>query len=210
MRILLACEESQAVCKEFRAQGHEAFSCDILPCSGGHPEWHIQGDVINILNDDWDMMIAFPPCTYISNAGAAWLWRGGKLNQERYEKGMKARDFFMRIYNSDCKRIAIENPTPSKVFELPEPNQVIEPYYFGDEYIKRTLLWLKGLPPLIHSCGTDLFCDKITHVKPKSHWVNSTSNYRHNKGLKPGLKRKPKDRSKTFPGIAAAMAEQWG
>lgn len=159
MKILVACEESQAVTKELRALGHEAFSCDIIPCSGGHDEWHIMQDVLPLLNgcchfktldglehyiEKWDMIIAFPPCTYLSNAGARHLYKGGILNIERYEKGMKAKDFFMKFWNAPCERIAIENPTPSKIYELPPKTQVIQPWQFGHPFTKRTQLWLKG------------------------------------------------------------------
>lgn len=143
MKVLVACEESQEVCKAFRALGHEAYSCDIQECSGGHPEWHIKGDVIKLICPDillcsfdhnipdemwgefrtmdgkthelpprWDLIIAHPPCTYLSNAGARWLYAGGKLNQERYKNGLAGKDFFMKFYNANCERIAIENPIP--------------------------------------------------------------------------------------------------
>ncbi len=145
-----------------RKLGHEAYSCDIEPCSGGHPEWHIRENVIPLLNGDCefftndyiihairgrrDMILAFPPCTYLTNAGARHLWKNHELNQERYEKGLEAKEFFMMFYNADCERIAVENPTPSRIYELPERTQVIQPYQFGHPYTKRTQLWLKGLP----------------------------------------------------------------
>ena len=110
MKILVACEESQEVCKAFRALGHEAYSCDIEPCSGGHPEWHLQADALELLKMQWDMILAFPPCTYLSNAGARHLFRGGQLNQERYAKGLKAKEFFLKFLNADCPRICVENP----------------------------------------------------------------------------------------------------
>lgn len=138
MKILVACEESQRVCIEFRKRGHEAYSCDIEPCSGGHPEWHLQQDVIPLLNQHWDMIIAFPPCTYLTNAGARHLYKGGVLNQERYKKGIEAKQFFMKFYNADCEKISIENPTPSRIFELPEKTQVLQPYQFGHPFTKRT------------------------------------------------------------------------
>ena len=144
MKILVACEESQAVTIEMRKLGHEAYSCDIEPCSGGHPEWYIQGDVTPLLKQKWDMIIAFPPCTYLTNAGARHLWKGGELNLERYEKGMEAKEFFMKIYNADCPLIAIENPVPSRVYELPEKTQYIHPWEHGHPVTKRTCLWLKG------------------------------------------------------------------
>lgn len=122
MKILVACEESQEVTKEFRKKGHEAYSCDIIECSGGHPEWHLQVDALELLKMDWDMILAFPPCTYLTNAGARHLWKNHELNQERYAKGLEAKEFFMKFYNADCPRIAIENPTPSKIFGLPKPS----------------------------------------------------------------------------------------
>ena len=193
MKILVACEESQRVCIEFRKLGHKAYSCDILPCSGGHPEWHIQQDVIPLLNEKWDMIIAFPPCTYLSNAGARHLFPCGKLNVERYKKGLLAKELFMAIYNADCSKIAIENPTPSKIYELPEKTQVIQPWQFGHPYSKRTQLWLKGLPKLI---PTNIVEIESSCRKP-GNWFNK------------GGKNRQINRSKTFEGIAKAMAEQW-
>ena len=110
MRVLVDCEESQEVCKAFRALGHEAYSCDIEPCSGGKPEWHIQCDALELLKMRWDMILAFPPCTYLSNAGAKHLFRGGVLNQERYQKGLEAKKFFLKFLNADCPHICVENP----------------------------------------------------------------------------------------------------
>lgn len=193
MRILVACEESQRVTIELRKLGHEAYSCDIEPCSGGHPEWHLQQDVTPLLEQKWDMIIAFPPCTYLSNAGARHLWKNHELNQERYEKGLKAKEFFMMFYNADCERIAIENPTPSRIYELPEKTQVIQPWQFGHPVSKKTQLWLKGLPELKPTEIVD--CKESTKVA--GNWFNK------------GGKERQKNRSKTFPGIAKAMAEQW-
>lgn len=217
MRILVACEESQAVCKEMRRLGHEAYSCDIIPCSGGHPEWHIKCDALALINGrchfqtmdgewheivgKWDMLIAHPPCTYLTNAGARHLWKGGVLNEERYALGMEARAFFMEFYNADCDRVAIENPTPSKVFELPPVTQYIHPWQYGHEYTKRTGLWLKNLPLLV---PTNI-------VQPIATWCPSGS-YSHKHGDQHrGMftKDRAKNRSKTFLGIARAMAEQW-
>lgn len=217
MRILIACEESQAVCKEMRRLGHEAYSCDIIPCSGGHPEWHIMGDALMLINGNcifrtangqshiidgrWDMLIAHPPCTYLTNAAARHLWKGGVLNKERYAKGMDARAFFMAFYNADCDRIAIENPTPSKVFGLPPATQYVQPWEHGHEYTKRTGLWLKNLPKLV---PTNI-------VQPIATWCPSGS-YSHKHGDQHrGMftKNRAKNRAKTFPGIARAMAEQW-
>ena len=193
MKILVACEESQAVTIELRKLGHEAYSCDILPCSGGHPEWHLQQDVVPLLKEKWDMIIGFPPCTYLSNAGARHLFPGGKLNEERYKKGLEGKKLFMAIYNADCPRIAVENPTPSKIYELPEKNQVIQPWQFGHPYSKRTQLWLKGLPKL-----------KPTNIVKVESSCRKAGNW-FNKGGKD----RQRNRSKTFHGIAKAMAEQW-
>ena len=205
MRVLVACEESQVVCKTFRIKGHEAYSCDILDCSGGHSEWHIKGDVLPLLKEHWDMIIAFPPCTYLSNAGACWLFRGGKVNQERYQKGLKAKDFFMLFYNTNCENIVIENPVPSKIFGLPKYSQIIQPYQFGEPYTKRTCLWIKGLPNLK---PTKIATENITQ------WVNGGSKKAdgtsRSMAARAATFRDSKTKSKTFQGIANAMAEQWG
>lgn len=204
MRVLVACEESQAVCKAFRERGHEAYSCDIQPCSGGHPEWHIQADVMEILKLKWDLIIAHPPCTYMSAAGACRMYpRKGQIDEERLAKAMEAKEFFMKILNADCPRIAIENPRPLKCVGLPEPTEYIQPYEHGEPWSKLTGLWLKGLPPLIPS-------QLVANYKP---YVScGTSRNKGNKE-KSGFSRAggaQKARSKTFPGIAKAMAEQWG
>ena len=218
MKILVACEESQAVTKEYRRLGHEAYSCDTIPCSGGHPEWHIMQDVLPLLNGKcsfvtmdgqahyaigrWDMIIAHPPCTYLTNAGARHLWKGHQLNKERYEKGLQAKAFFMAFLNADCAHIAVENPIPSKVYELPKYTQIIQPYEYGHPYTKKTCLWLKGLPQLQ---PTDI-------VEPVATWCPSGS-YSHKHGERHrGMftTDRARQRSKTFPGIAKAMAEQWG
>ena len=205
MKVLIACEESQAVTKEFRKLGHEAYSCDTEPCSGGHPEWHIQGDVLPLLEQQWDMIIAFPPCTYISNAGACWLFRGGNVNEERYKNGLKAKEFFMKFYNANCEKICVENPVASKIYELPKYSQIIQPWQFGDPYTKRTCLWLRGLPKLQ---PTKIIKDGITQ------WVNGGSKKadgtHRSSAARAATFRDSKTKSKTFPGIAKAMAEQWG
>jgi len=203
VRVLVACEESQEVCKAFRALGHEAYSCDIQECSGGHPEWHIQGDVLPLLNEKWDLIIAHPPCTYLSNAGARWLYAGGKLNQDRYKKGLEGKEFFLKFLNANCGHVAIENPIPSSVYDLPQYTQVIQPYEFGDPWSKKTCLWLKGLPPLQ---PTEIISDHKPFCSSGSYSKNHDPKYK-------GASRKggsAKSRSKTFPGIARAMAEQWG
>lgn len=210
MRILVACEESQAVCKEFRRLGHEAYSCDIIECSGGHPEWHIQQDVIPLINGnctfttmdgvahsvngEWDMIIAHPPCTFLSNAGARFLYPNGIINEARLSKGMEAKDFFMKFYNAHCKRIAIENPIPSKVFGFPQYTQAIQPWMFGHPVQKKTCLWLKGLKLL----EPTNIVEERQSTKIPGNWFNH------------GGKERQKNRAKTFPGIAKAMAEQWG
>lgn len=194
MKVLVACEESQAVTIELRKLGHEAYSCDIEPCSGGHYEWHLQLDVSELLKLKWDMIIAFPPCTYLSNAGAKHLFKGKKLNEERYQKGLEAKDFFLKFYNADCPKIAIENPISSKIYEMPIHTQEVQPYMFGHAVQKKTRLWLKGLPNLT---PTEI-------VKPQANC--------HEPGtwFMKGGKDRQKNRSKTFPGIATAMAKQWG
>jgi len=193
MRILVACEESQAVTIELRKLGHEAYSCDILESSGGHPEWHLQVDVTELLKMKWDMILAFPPCTYLTNAGARHLYPKGILNEERYKKGLEAKDFFMQFYNADCDKIAIENPLPSKIYELPPHTQVIQPYEYGHPYKKRTQLWLKGLPNLT---STNIV-DTRESTKVAGNWFNKGGNDRQ------------MNRSKTFEGIAKAIAHQW-
>ena len=194
MKVLVACEESQRVCKAFRERGHEAYSCDILPCSGGHTEWHIQDDVLNHLDDGWDLIIAHPPCTYLSNAGARFLFPKGILNQDRYKKGLEAKEFFLKLLNANCPKICVENPVSSKIFEMPKHTQEIQPYQFGHPFKKKTRLWLKGLEPL-----------KATNIVDVSESTKIAGNW-FNKGGKD----RQKNRSKTFEGIAKAMAEQWG
>lgn len=194
MRVLAACEESQEVCKAFRALGHEAYSCDIEPCSGGHPEWHLQCDALELLKMRWDMILAFPPCTYISNAGARHLFRGGVLNQDRYQKGLAAKEFFLKFLNADCPRICVENPVSSRIFEMPAHSQEVQPWMFGHPVQKKTRLWLKGLPPLEPTSITDPKCG----CHEAGTWFMK------------GGKDRQKNRAKTFPGVAAAMAQQWG
>lgn len=222
MRVLVACEESQEVCKAFRAKGHEAYSCDIIDCSGGHPEWHIKGDALELITPEcksfttmdgvththtrWDLLIAHPPCTYLSNAGAARLYKkiGGKsyCEVDRLNKGMDAKEFFMHFWEADCEKIVIENPIPSAIYRLPKYTQIIQPYEHGEPWSKKTCLWLKNVPKL-----------KPTNVvQPQCSWVSGGSKKadgspRENKGT---TFRSAKIRSKTFPGIARAFAEQWG
>lgn len=202
MRILVACEESQAVTIEMRRLGHEAYSCDIQPCSGGHPEWHLQVDALELLKMKWDMIIAHPPCTYLSNAGARWLYAGGELNRERYAKGLSAKDFFMAFLEADCPRIAVENPIPSSVYKLPKHTQIVQPYEYGHPWSKKTCLWLKGLNPLT---PTSIVSDHRPFCSSGSY--NRTHDPRYKGASRKGGS--AKSRSKTFPGIARAMAEQW-
>ena len=143
MKILVACEESQAVTKELRKLGHEAYSCDLLPCSGGHPEWHLQQDVIPLLKEKWDMIIAFPPCTHLAVSGARYFEQ--KRKDGRQQQGI---DFFMKFVNADCPRIAIENPIGIMSSIYRKPDQIIQPWMFGDKFTKSTCIWLKGLPKL--------------------------------------------------------------
>lgn len=208
MRVLIACEESQAVCVEFRKRGHESCSCDTEPCSGGHQEWHIQDDVLKHLSDDWDMMIAFPPCTHLCVSGARHF--PAKRADGRQQQGI---DFFMAIANAPIERIAIENPVGimSKIWR--KPDQIIQPYYFGDEAQKTTCLWLKNMPKLHHQSKPDLLSENVTHVKTKKHISKNGIEYEQihfGMGYGWNTKECKRARSKTFPGIAKAMAEQWG
>ena len=185
MRVLVACEESLAVCLAFRGRGHEAYSCDIQECSGGHPEWHLQQDVRPLLLEKWDMLIAFPPCTDLASSGARWF--AEKRKDGRQQRSI---DFFMMFVNADCPKIAIENPIGilSRVYR--PPDQIIQPWMFGHGETKATCLWLKGLPLLKAT--------SIVEGREQRVWR-----------MPPGPER-AKMRSKTFPGIAKAMAEQWG
>lgn len=242
MNILVACEESQAVTKEFRRLGHEAYSCDLQECSGGHPEWHIQGDVLPLLNPSfvplgndygtkikgiefttcdgkehficgrWDMIIAHPPCTFLTNGGAVRMFRNEKkdyppygtfqmVNVDRLKCGMLAKDFFMLFMYADCERIAIENPIPMGIYMLEKPSQVIQPFMFGDPYSKKTCLWLKGLPLLQ---PTNVLSEYQPFINGGGGRMDRP-NYNGKKFANGSC-----GRSKTFPGIARAMAEQWG
>jgi site-specific DNA-cytosine methylase len=202
MKILIACEESQAVCIEFRKLGHEAYSCDIQECSGSHPEWHIQGDVLQQLNKGWDMMIAFPPCTHLTVAGAKYFEI--KKKDGRQQEGI---DFFMNIINAPIEKICVENPVGIMSSIFRKPDQIIEPYFFGDRDKKRTCLWLKNLPKLIHIKENDLF-DKKTHTEyPEPYRIEKSGKKRY---FTDGKASGSIERSKTFPGIAKNMALQWG
>ena len=211
-RVLIACEESQAVTIEFRKLGIEAFSCDIQPCSGGHPEWHYQQDIFEVINMGWDMMISFPPCTHLAVSGAAWFEQ--KRKDGRQQEGV---DFFLKIAGANIDKIAVENPVGIMSRLYRKPDQVIQPYYFGDEAQKTTCLWLKNLPPLYHNEKPNLFDSKITH-SGKGEFYEFVSgkgkNKKFSKWYSDALKLAPNERaklrSKTFSGIAKAMAEQWG
>jgi hypothetical protein len=204
LQILLACEESQAVTKEFRRLGHEAYSCDILPCSGGHPEWHLQQDVVPLLQQKWDLIIAFPPCTYLTITGNRWFNIEKYVQKaiQRYKDREEAIQFFKMFAEADCEHIAIENPVGIMSSEWRKPNQIINPYQFGDPFEKKTCLWLKGLPLLE---PTDIV------VPPKRTEFASGKSMPswYAEAWKLPKEERSKLRSKTFPGIAKAIAEQW-
>jgi len=217
LKVLVAWEESQAITKEFRKLGHEAFSCDLLPCSGGHPEWHIQGDVFTIIDQGWDLMIAHPPCTYLTGSAVQWLShpedkhlpfedrRPNPKYPNRRQDMLDSVEFVKALYNCNIPKVAIENPVGLLSSRWRKPDQIVQPYHFGDEATKTTCLWLKGLPPLQH-----------TEVVGKGERVVFNSGKSHPKWYAEALaKAKTKAerqtlRSKTFPGMARAIAEQWG
>lgn len=206
MRVLVACEESQAVCNRLRARGHEAYSCDIIECSGGRPEWHIQGDVMEVIKDGWDMMIGFPPCTHLCVSGARHFAQ--KRKDGRQQEGI---DFFMALANAPIEKISLENPIGIMSKQWRKPDQIIHPYYFGDPVRKATCLWLKNLPKLQHHKEDSMFAKK-TWVEPEIHTCkdgNTFSKWEYEIASGPAHLR-AKLRSKTFDGIANAMAEQWG
>ena len=215
MKILIACEESQRITIEMRARGHECYSCDIIAPSGGHPEWLIQQDVVPLLNgpvnfqtidgrshsvDRWDMIIAHPPCTLLTNTGNKYFNEevyGEKARQRKIDRE-KAVEFFMKIANADCDKIAIENPVGCMSTRWRKPDQIIQPYMFGNPARKKTCWWLKGLPKLIPT--NEIEPEEQVHGMGK--WYYETSCLPH--------KDRAKERSKTFPEIAKAIAEQWG
>ena len=221
MKILVACEESQRVTMEFRARGHEAYSCDIIDCSGGHPEWHIKEDVLPLLNGNcefktedgtnhevngkWDMIIAFPPCTYLTVTGNRWfnVERYGEKALKRIEDRKNAIKFFLSFANADCDKIAIENPVGVMSSEWRKPNQIINPWQFGDPFEKKTCVWLKGLPNLE---ATD-----VVEIPERKQFASGKSMPAwYADAFRLPKEERAKLRSKTFPGIARAMAEQWG
>lgn len=204
--VLIACEESQAVTIEFRRLGVEAYSCDIQEQSGGHPEWHIKDDVLKIIgSEDWKIMIAFPPCTHIAVSGGAWFEE--KRKDGRQQEGI---DFFLKMCNAPIQKKAIENPVSIMSTVYRKPDQIIQPYYFGDSINKTTCIWLFGLPKLLHVKTPDLFSSQ-THVEKEApkYVSKKGENIYSLQALSGGLKDRKKIRSKTFPGIAKAMAEQW-
>lgn len=202
MRVLVACEESQEVCKAFRELGHEAYSCDIEPCSGGHPEWHLQCDALEIIKMRWDLIIAHPPCTYLTLTGNKWF---NPEYKDRFPDREKQREeavkFFMMFANADCEKIAIENPVCIMSSRWRKPDQYIEPYYFGDPEKKKTGLWLKGLPKLVPTDVVEPIIVQCKSGAKEPRW--------HMETMKLPPKERSKARSKTFPGIAKAMASQW-
>ena len=220
MKVLIACEESQAVCKEFRARGHEAYSCDIVSCSGGHPEWHIQGDALRVIDGntafvtedgtnhridgEWDLLIAHPPCTYLTVSGNRWFdaSKYGAKAIQRQKDRLEAAEFFMAFVNAQCQRIAIENPIGVMSTYYKKPDQVVHPYWFGDPERKATCLWLKGLPALVPTNMVEPVVITCKNGKTDSPWHMNTL------GLPAEERRKL--RSKTFPGLAKAIVEQWG
>ena len=184
MKILVACEESQAVTKELRKLGHEAYSCDIQDCTGGHPEWHIKGDALPLLKQKWDMILAFPPCTDLASSGARWFKE--KQADGRQQKSI---DFFLECTKTDCPRVAIENPIGIMSSNYRKPDQIIQPWQFGHGETKATCLWLKGLPKLESTKEVDGREQRVWKLPPS--------------------KDRAKLRSKTYEGVAKAMAEQW-
>jgi hypothetical protein len=231
MKVLIVCEESQAVTKEFRNLGHEAYSCDIQSCSGGHPEWHYNIDVFKVIKnkggklqngkekfvDDWDLMIAHPPCTYLSVSGARWYYHPDDKHlpteerrphprfPNRAEHREEAVEFFMKLAKAPIKRIAVENPVSIISTRWRKPNQIVQPYMFGDEATKTTCLWLENLPALL---PTEIVGrgERVKFKSGKSHpkWYSDALSKAKNTEERRRL------RSKTFPGFATAMAEQWG
>lgn len=204
LRVLIACEESQAVCKAFRELGHEAYSCDIQDCSGGHPEWHFKQDVLPLLHEHWDLIIAHPPCTYLTVTGNRWfnVERYGDAAIQRAKDREEAAAFFMEFVNAPCEHIAIENPIGVMSSRYRKADQTIQPYQFGDPHRKSTCLWLKGLPKLE---PTKIVEPEIVVYKNGK----GTDSPWHMDSMKLPKEERSRFRSKTFPGIAKAMAEQW-
>lgn len=213
LKVLVGCEESQAVCVAFRQLGHEAFSCDLEPCSGGHPEWHLQTDVFKaIAMKQWDLGIFFPPCTYLTVSGNSWfsVEKYGAKAVQRWMDRLDAVKFFIKLYYSPIPHIGIENPVGYLSSAFRKPDQIIHPYYFGDVESKQTCLWLKNLPKLRYAKKDSLFETAETVVPnfiTHSNGKRDPQWHFNSLGLPP--KERAKIRSKTYPGIARAMAEQW-
>jgi hypothetical protein len=210
-RILVACEESQAITKAFRDLGHDAFSCDLLPCSGGHEEWHLKGDVLKFINMGWDLMIAHPPCTYLAVSGARHLYnKDGSINEERLKNQKEALFFVKQLMDAPINKIAIENPISVISSQIKKPTQIVQPYFFGDKATKSTCLWLKNLPKLeptniVEKGEFKEWKDRKTgKLKRQAVWY-----YEALLKAKSTAERRTL-RSKTFPGMAQAIAEQWG
>ena len=210
MRILIACEESQAITKELRKLGHEAFSCDLLPCSGGYPEWHYQQDVFEVIDKGWEMMIAHPPCTFLAVSGARWLYnKDGSKNEERWQNQAEALNFVQRLMDAPIDKIAVENPISVISSKIRKPDQIVHPWMFGDKASKSTCLWLKNLPKLeptkiVEKGEFKEWADKKTgKTKRQATWYFDAL-----KNAKTPAERRTL-RSKTFKGMAEAMAEQW-
>lgn len=210
MRVLVACEESQAVCIEFRKRGHEAYSCDLQACSGGHPEWHIIGDALEIVyGSHWDLLIGHPPCTYISYAGTRHWDKPGRVY-----KRLEALKFFAQLWEAPIERICLENPKSCASPVISKYSQEIQPYYFGDRELKTTWLWLRGLPKLKYTLKPTMFEDQTATEKPEPTYIASDGKKIYFTEAITGhdgseLTESAVSRSKTFPGIARAMAEQW-
>lgn len=216
--VLIACEESQVECVAFRNRGYIAYSCDLQKCSGGHPEWHILGDVLPLLPGEcsfstedgrrhrlpgrWDLIVAHPPCTYLTRASAVRMYiKPGVIDLERFRQSQLAREFFMACLNADAKFVAVENPVPMKIVNLPKPSCYVQPFWYGHPYSKKTLFWLRGLPPLMPS---RVIADYIPYVQGKK------GDSERAKRFGVATASTSKQRSKSFPGIAQAMVEQWG
>lgn len=205
MRVLVACEESQTVTKAFRAKGHEAYSCDLLAPSGGHPEWHFQEDVSLLLTQDWDMVLAFPPCTYLTVTGNRWfnVERYGEAAIQRLKDREEAVKFFMLFADHSCPKVVIENPVGVMSSYYRKPDQIIQPYEYGEPYEKKTCLWLKGVKPLEPT--------NVVPVPPRTQFKSGkTMATWYADAFKLDKAERAKLRSKTFEGVANAMAEQWG
>lgn len=230
MKVLIGCEESQIVCKAFRAIGTEAYSCDTQDCTGGKPQWHIKQDILEVINGGafrvgegfsfedeiivykWDALIGFPPCTFLSGVSEGYfdLIKYGDKAIERWENRVKALKFFYQLYNAPIKHICLENPTGFVNAKFMKPTQIVHPYYFGDAEKKRTCFWLKDLPQLEYDIHDNLFSKRTATDEPKPIYIDYTGMKRYFSDAISGTGGGGKARSKTFPGIARAMATQWG